>query len=191
MAFGFPMTGKGGNFGVGLEVKNWFFDRPKVQRLVKDKTLTALSKAGDRTRKAARRLIGNPSRRKPRPAGKPPRARTDDNVATLRNILYGFVPGQQTVIVGPLRLNMRNYLNGKLSRAPVPAVHEFGGQLGVREKLVGREWRSIGRSKPRPGQPVRVRIAKYQARPFMGPALKKVLPQFPSLWGGQSQGEVA
>jgi hypothetical protein len=181
-------------FGVDVRVKNWFFDRAKVQALMDKKTLTALSKAGDRTRKAGRRLIGNPSKAKPRAPGKPPRARSNSDVVSLRNIQYGFQPGNQSVLVGPLRLSQGQTLSGVMARGTVPELHEFGGTAGIREKQITyfergqrvQEWVRMGRRKARPGQAVRVRIARYQARPFMGPALAKVMPKFPQLWAGQA-----
>ena len=44
------------------------------------------------------------------------------------------------MIVGPVSLNHLQYAGGRLSAGTVPATLEFGGQVGIREKLVGATW---------------------------------------------------
>lgn len=177
-------------FGVSYKVKDYFFDRPAVKAMVKGTTDAALSRAGSFVRRTARTLIGRPTRPKtpPRPPGQPVRARSASNVATIRNILFAYDPVKHSVVVGPVRLNQKQYVGGRLIAGTVPALHEFGGRVGIREKLVGKEWRSAGRRRARPNQPTRVRMATYPARPFMGPALAENLPKFPELWGGSGGG---
>lgn len=178
-------------FGVDMRVKNLFFDRPEVQRRVDQKNRRALSKAGAFVRRTARSLIGSPAKKAaPRAAGLPVRARSKNRTVSLRNILFAF-DGKDSVVVGPVKLSQKSYLNGVLMSGTVPQLHEFGGTAGIREKLVGGEWRPYGRRRPRSGQPVRVRRAQYPARPYMRPALAKEAPKFPSLWSGQTSSEAA
>lgn len=166
--------------GVTYQLKDFFFDRMKVQAQLDKQRLKFLNRAGGFVRKVARNSMRR--RKKPSPPGTPPSAHSTDKVATLKNILYGYDPQRESVIVGPVKLNQKMYFNGRLQAGSVPALHEHGGRAGVREKLVGKEWRPVGRRKPRPGQPVRVRTATYPARPFMAPALEKAASKFPALW---------
>lgn len=160
------------SFGVKMTVKNMFFDRAHVAREVGKANAAALSKAGSFVQRRARSLIGQPAKKKttpPRPAGKPPRARSDDRVRTLRNIWFAYDPRNQSVVIGPLLLNGEG--------GSVPALHEFGGTKAIR---VTRRMK---------GQKVRVvKQAKYPARPFMGPALAAEAPKFPSLWTNSVRG---
>lgn len=176
-------------FGVTAKAKNFFFDRPAVKAMMKNRTDEALGKAGAFVRRSARTLIGKPTQKgKVRPPGKPPKARSTHPTISLRNIQFALDPSKFSVVIGPLRLNAKQYKNGRLMSGTVPAVHEFGGTVGIREKLVGSEWRPYGRRKPRPGQAVRVRMASYPARPFMGPALAQNASKFPTLWGERGGG---
>jgi hypothetical protein len=74
-------------------------------------------------------------------------------------------------------------LGPELGSGTVPQVHEFGATVKIREARVGRKWLS-GRRRVRPGQPVRVRSAKYSPRPFMGPALEAEKDHIPDAWLG-------
>jgi hypothetical protein len=167
-------------FGVTFQIKELFFDRPAIQLAADRASRKVLSKAGAFVRRRARSSIRR--RKGTSPAGGPPYAHSKDNVATLKNILFGYDPAAQSVVIGPLRLNQYHYLGPQLRAGTVPQLHEFGGRIGFREKRVGKRWVASGRRRPRPGQPVRVRIATYPARPFMGPALEKEAPNFPTLF---------
>jgi hypothetical protein len=178
------------SFTVNYKLKDFFFDRSVVERSLDTATKKNLSQAGRFVRTRARTSM---KRRKNRvnkktgkeissPPGRPPFAWSEDPVATLKNILFAYDPSRQSVIVGPVGLNQKQYLGGQLRAGTVPELHEFGGRMGFREKRVGKTWRSIGRRKPRPGQPTRVRTAVYPARPYMGPALEAEAPKFPDLW---------
>lgn len=189
-------------FGVTLEVKEFFFDRDVVKRLVGKKNASALYRMGRNIRQRARRSMklrgyarkppttdrmrkkqAREIREQPAsPPGSPPYAHSGDPVATLRNILYAFSPRSISTVVGPLRLNQTQSLNGRVSAGTIPALHEFGGTAQIKEKRVGRSWAPQGRRKPRPGQPTRLRTAKYPARPFMAPALAKEAPKFPTIY---------
>jgi hypothetical protein len=173
------LTG-GRRFGVTYQLKDFFFDRPAIERQVERANKRNLSKAGAHIRTRARTSM---RRRKAASApGQPPSTHSTDKVVTLRNILFGFDPWNQSVVVGPVRLNQYYYLGPQLVSGTIPALHEFGGRLGIREKRVGNRWVSRGRRKPRAGQPTRVRLATYPARPYMGPAMEAELPKFPDLW---------
>lgn len=198
------------DFTVSYAIKEQFFDRKKVEEEAKARGLKGLGKIGWFIRQKARgsqkkfgmarakpkNLNGKVYARwlneiKNRPAsapGKPPNAHTDNPVATLRNILYGFDSWRGSVVIGPVRLNKKQYLNGKLSAGTIPALHEFGGTAGIREKQITiggqSKWVPVGRRKPRPGQATRVRLARYPARPYMAPALAKAREKFPTIWYG-------
>jgi hypothetical protein len=166
-------------FTVSMKIVDAFFDRPAVLDRMDRATARSLAKAGAFVR---RRAISRLRRRKrySRP-GESPSIRSTDRVANLRNILFGF-DGRYSVLVGPVGLNQRQYVAGRITAGTVPATLEFGGQVGIREKLVGRTWLPVGRRRPRPGQPTRVRMANYAPRPFMGPALEAERDKFPNLW---------
>lgn len=173
-------------FGVTYKVKNAFFDRKAVAAEIGAKSAKALSKFGGYVRKTAQRSMRR--RKKPSEPGQPPSTHSRDAVASLRNILYALDRNSPLgrVVVGPVLLNQKQYIGGVLTSGTVPQLHEFGGRAGIREKLVGREWRPRGKFKPRPGQPQRVRQATFPARPFMFPALEAVSPKFPELFTGRA-----
>jgi hypothetical protein len=171
-------------FGVGYEIKDMFFDRVKVERLISRDGAKFLNKVGAFIRITARRSMrSGGKKRKPSQPGMPPRYHTKHDVATLRNILYGYDASRQSVIVGPVKLNKKQYLGGKLSAGTIPALHEFGGTAGIRErKTPFGKWVPVGRKNR--GGATRVRTARYPARPFMAPALAKAQERFPVLWYG-------
>ena len=140
----------------------------------------------------------------PSPPGRAPRSWSEHAVASLRNVQYQFDSSRMSIFVGPIGLNSKVY--GGFGS--VPGVHERGGMLripewrfteaGVRNSWanwrkfrgtvnISTEWRrghvprGVMRSKI--AHESRVRAAAYPARPFMGPALKKTMPKFPSLFG--------
>jgi len=140
----------------------------------------------------------------PSPPGKAPRSWSEHPTASLRNIQYQFDAKRMSIFIGPIGLNSRVY--GGFGA--VTGAHEHGGTLGIPEwrftelgvrnswpnwrkfrgvAKVSTEWRrgrvpkGVMRSKI--AHESRLRTANYPARPFMGPALKKTLPKFPSLFG--------
>ncbi len=207
-------------FGLRMQVKNLFFDRATVVREVGKANASALSKAGSFIRRRARSSLRR--RKNPSAPGRPPSVHSNSNVATLKAILFAYDSVNQSVVVGPIRLNQKHFIGPHLMSGTVPSAHEFGGELGFPEKLeniapqiartrgkarvlsatqklamfrrldaeenrgyvAGSKWIPVGRRKPLPNQPTRVRVAKYPARPFMGPALAAEAPKFPSLWSG-------
>jgi hypothetical protein len=195
--------------GVRANLKDMFFDRTKVEKLVGERGAKFLNRVGGFIRTVARRSMrSGGKKRKASMPGDPPRYQTKDKVATLRNIQYGYEPARQSVVVGPVKLNQKQYLNGRLSSGTVPALHEFGGTAGMLEKEItaiigrgaagrdergrytqgaaiwGKKWVPVGRRRPKPGQRTRTRVAKYPARPFMAPALVEAQKKFPQLWYG-------
>jgi hypothetical protein len=152
-------------FGVKMEVKNLFFDRAMVIREVGKKNAAALSKAGAFVRRRARSSMRR--RKAAAPPGSPPSAHSKDAVRTLKNILFAYDRQRQSVVIGPVRLNGEG--------GSVPALHEFGGTKTLRQRGRGR-------------RPPSIRLARYPARPFMGPALQAELKNFPSLWATNKSG---
>ena len=174
------------SFGVTMKVTKMFFDRKAVQDMLGKKNAAAMSRALSFIRRRARSSL---RRRKGTSApGSPPSVHSSDDVATLKNILFAFDAASQSGIVGPVKLNQQQYLGGVLQAGTVPELHEFGGTLGLREKLVGKQWRPVGRRKARPGQQTRVRLAKYPARPTMSLALAAESPNITSLWASVNAG---
>lgn len=169
-------------FTVTYKVKNQFFDRAAVVREVGRVNAAALSKAGAWIRRTARQSMKR--RKKASSPGSPPSAHSKDAVASLKNILFAYDSGNQSVVIGPVRLNQVNMsiFGGSVS---VPQLHEFGGVQNIREVSSdkGKTWkRRDMRRNPRPWERFRTRRAKYPARPFMAPALAAEIGNFPSLW---------
>jgi hypothetical protein len=196
-----------------MQVLQFFFDRPEVISRLDRATLKALSKAGAFTRTRARSLLRR--RKRASKAGEAPSVHSRDQFVTLRNILFAF-DGVDSVIIGPVGLNQR-FASAQDSqevdefteqaeirfgdrRAPgagrrparlggktVPQILEEGGEILVPEKLIGNKWFPIGRRKARPGQPVRMRRARIERRPWMSRALWLEKPKFPELWARSIQ----
>ena len=131
-----------------------FFDRKKVIRAADSANRKSLSKAGAFIRTTARHSIRK--RKGTSPPGSPPSSHSG---LLKRFIFFGYERSRQTVVVGPMRLNQKV--------GDAPAALEHGGTSVVVEGTRGRR---------------RKRRVRIRARPFMGPALQKELPKFPSLW---------
>lgn len=171
------------SFGMTAQVKGMFFDRKLVQREVGKENAKALSKAGAFIRTTARRSMRR--RKTSSPPGSPPSVHSRDKVATLRNILFAYDRRNQSVVVGPVRLNQVNMQTGGRGNIGVPELMEHGGSVSIREVSSnrGKSWRRFdNRRTPRPWETFRNRQANYEPRPFMGPALVAEAPKFPSLW---------
>jgi len=144
---------------IGMDVtrtraKALFFDRPKVQRAMDRGTARALNRSGAMIRLTARRSIRR--RKNPSMPGQPPSSPT----GILReSILYGFDPRQRSVVAGPA-LRRSGAGDGGTART-VPALLERGGRVRRRGKR---------------------KTHRYQARPFMGPAFRKVQNRLPRQW---------
>lgn len=165
---------------VTFQMKQFFFDRARVQAALDKANVKNLSRAGAFVRTRARSSLRR--RKKASAVGTPPSVHSNDNVATLKAIYFVYDPISEGVIVGPVRLNQKHFLGPQIMSGTVPRIHEKGGTVGFREKKVGKRWMAAGKRHPRPGQPIRVRQATYPPRPTMGPALVAESPKFPGLW---------
>lgn len=172
-------------FGLKMTVKNLFFDRALVAREVGKANAKALSKAGAFVQRRARSSMRR--RKKSSAPGTPPSAHAESgDTRSLKKILFAYDNNNQSVVVGPLRLNGE--------QGSVPALHEFGGtrprdvvRIGNRWQVMQHghtrikgKWTFVGDGK----RQVKKIQARYPARPFMGPALAAEAPKFPSLWAG-------
>ena len=138
-------------FNLTWNVKNWFFDRERVRGMLRITTRQALSKAGALVRTIARRsmryvtslaeqerqiaagerkrLSGQPA---PSAPGTPPRA-VRPHPWIRQHLYYAYDPGRGSVVIGPVRL---------FSQVNVPALHEFGGRIVLRNRR--RRMRKVG-----------------------------------------------
>lgn len=172
-----------------MKVTKAFFDRQAVTGPADKARKKNLSRAGAFIRRRARSSI---RRRKSISAvGQPPSAHSRDKVATIKNILFAYDAGRDTVVVGPVRLNGR--------KGDVPPLLEVGGKRRgpapvryVFDKKAKR-WKDRSTQKfVSPSVAKRSRAAKrrrsitlnYRPRPFMTPALKAEAPNFAGLWEG-------
>jgi len=85
--------------------------------------------------------------------GSPPSSHTG---LLRRFIWFGYDPQKASVVIGPARLS-------RGGRGDAPALLEYGGRAMLR----------------RDGRRVR---AKYDERPYMGPAFAKEQPKLPAMW---------
>ena len=145
---------------IQFDIKHVFFDRKKVIDRTDRTTRRVLSKFGAFVRQTARRSIRK--RKRISEPGKPP----SSHVGLLkRRIFFGYDPGSRSVVVGPAPLNQRS----PYGDTTVPELLEEGGRVRRREKGGQTE------------------VLHYKARPYMGPALEKELPQLPAMWRNSIQ----
>jgi hypothetical protein len=138
-------------FGLGWNVKRWFFDREVVLRAMDRVTREALGKAGAQVRMIARRsmryVTSIPERLRqmaagqrkrlgkapaPSPPGTPPHA-VRPHPWVREFLFYAYDPRAGSVVVGPV---------GFQTGVSVPALHEFGGRVLVRNRR--RRFRQVG-----------------------------------------------
>ena len=142
---------------LGLKVdqaKGFFFDAPKVIRAVDRTTRQVLSKFGAFVRTAARSSIRK--RKRASAPGQPPSSHTG---LLKRFIYFGYDPHQQSVVIGPTKINAQGQ--------DIPHVLEYGGPSAVVRRRRGKRTS---------------RTVTVAARPFMHPALEKELPKMPAMW---------
>tara|TARA_A100001391_G_scaffold154773_2_gene112561 strand:- start:2719 stop:3282 length:564 start_codon:yes stop_codon:yes gene_type:complete len=156
-------------------ITDFFFDRIEIIEAIEKAERKNLSQIGAFIRKRARSNLRR--RKKTSQPGNTPSVHSRDRVATLKNILFGYEPSRHSVVIGPVGLNQANYLQGG-GRTTVPQLHEFGGSILIHEERLkknrgdGHWYRRDLRSKRElPWKDYRLRLATYEARPFMGPAL--------------------
>lgn len=155
--------------------KNFFFDRKVVIDYFGakgKKTISALTRVGAFVRTRARSLLRR--RKKTSPAGSPPSIHTSSATITLKNIQFAWDFKSATEVIGPIKLNQVDYLNGQRGSGTVPQLLEFGGYRSVVEVRRGDgSWvRADQRSRRRLAtMEQRVRTAHYAAHPWMKPAM--------------------
>lgn len=121
--------------GVQFKQKRFFFDRPYVAAQIGKLNAAFLSRVGAFTQRRARSSL----RRRKRVSlpGQPPSVHSDNPVATLKNIWFAYEPANQSVVIGPLRLNLHSATWGEGGRAlttgAVPGILEHGGRVGIRK----------------------------------------------------------
>ena len=148
---------------IEMRVKHLFFDRPKVKRAVDRAQRRALSKAGAFIRQRARTSMRK--RRGSAPPGQPPHAHEG---SLRRLLLFGYDRASDSVVVGPVGFR----------RGGAPSTLEFGGRATVTRRRTMRDGKRVIKSKR----------ARIEARPYMGPALKKELPNIPKAWANSVRG---
>ena len=172
-------------------------------------TEKTLERFGAIVRQDARKLIGSPAKSvkfktmtvdgkqmrvatpgpKPRPAGKPPRARGEEAVS-IRKIIYVKDLGRRKVAIGPMAYNGKKY--GGLS---VPEIHEFGAVVTVKVLRIKTDITKDD-IKKRKGQFTQVSsrmvlweskrgiptVMKMPKRPYMKPAFDRHKTQATKIW---------
>lgn len=190
---------------VGYHLRRWYFDDAKVKKAVGDTTAKVLSKFGSFVRKAAHDSIKDSNTiSKP---GKPPhshfgahrrkvnRRRMAEGLAPVRGgfkgikqILFAWDPGSQSVVIGPILANQLSFSNDKHRRpvkGTVPEVLEYGGAITMMEVQGsgGRWFRADLRSRRRlAGRQIRYTTKTIRPRPYMTPAYQQEVPKLPGMW---------
>lgn len=180
------------NSKVSLNVRAFFFDRKLIMDRMSEANRKALSKVGAFIRRRARSSLRR--RRKVSEPGSPPSVHSADSVATLKNIIFAYDPFEESLVVGPVRLNQVEDSWIDMGRTTVPQLHEFGDIVRVLEWSWdgGRTWsrrdrrvRHTSRKRKEVYHFIeRRRRARYRARPFMGPAMEAERPNIPDAWEG-------
>lgn len=161
---------------VSFKVQRFFFDRAKVMSRMTSAERRVFSRMGAYVRTRARRSIRK--RKKVSEPGQPPSSRT----GLLRNfIFFGYDKSKHSVVIGPEKLNrMSGSPDGQPIRGTIPEILERGGTVRLMEEQ-GRngQWRRVYK---RRNKPIRMRPARMQARPFMGPALQAETKNLSPMW---------
>ena len=135
-------------------VKRSFFDRKAVRSAVDRAARRVLSRFGAFVRRTAKSSIRK--RKRTSAPGEPPSSHT----GLLRKfIFFGYDPRRKSVVIGPARLNQKT--------GDAPHALEYGGTSTVVEG---------------PRRRRRKRRVRIEARPYMGPAIRKELPGLPAMW---------
>lgn len=164
-------------FNIHASAKDLFFDRARVINAISAENHKRLSKAGAFIRQRARTAILRRRKRVSKP-GEPPSVRSRDSFANLRNILFFLSKDWESVVIGPrvvpsARLKRSN-------RRTVPELLEKGGtSMVTKTRLTGGGsssnegvWLYGDRKGERWKDAEKLHyMARYQPRPFMGPAL--------------------
>lgn len=186
--------------GRSVWLKTFFFDKQAAQALFDPYSRALLRMFGETVRRKARALVGAPTdpRTKPRPPGKPPRARRGfveyrrqrkvqqlardlglpvkvklKEQLSLRSVQYYFVQNPRLAIrIEPVPIS-----NPK--QPAVPDVHEFGMTITMytTRKPDGSElfWNVV------PAEDYEVVQVRMPKRPYMRPAFEYARAQLPKL----------
>jgi hypothetical protein len=177
----------GPSFNLTLKkAKTFFFDRERVLKDAGAKTVRALSRFGAFVRQRARSSMRK--RKRPSAPGQPPSVHAG---GIKRFLFFSWDPIARSVVIGPIKLNMLTMVGGGYQSGVAPGVLEFGGSVGITEvqESNGKWYRAdLRATRRRAGKPHRVRRATYQARPFMGPALRAEIPNMPKAWATALRG---
>jgi len=141
-----------------------FFDRKAVTSRVDKATRRVFSRFGSFVRSTARKSIRKVSGKKKLPSkpGQPPKSRKGH---LKRFILFGYDADRRSVVIGPKALG---------SSPTAPEALEYGGTSRV--NVWTGKW--LGRGKPERAR----KNVNIRARPYMGPAFERELPQLPQMW---------
>ncbi|HUU96241.1 MAG TPA: hypothetical protein VM487_10910 [Phycisphaerae bacterium] len=141
-----------------------FFDSKAVISRVDKATRRVFSRFGAFVRNTARKSIRKVSGKKKLPSrpGQPPKSRKGH---LKRFILFGYDAGRRSVVIGPKALG---------SRPQAPEALEYGGKSRV--NVWTGKWEGHGKPERAP------KNVHIRARPYMGPAFDKELPQLPQMW---------
>ena len=119
---------------IRFEIKQLFFDSPKVVRAVDRTTRRVLSKFGAFVRRTARSSIRK--RERISEPGSPP----SSHAGLLKKfIFFGYDPRKDSVVIGPVRLTQKG-------RGEAPSLLEYGGTT----KVEHRGKRKRAKVRPRP-----------------------------------------
>ena len=114
-------------FEMTMRMTQFFLDRQEVAKSIGKANRRAMSKVGSFIRRRARSSLRR--RKHSSLPGQPPSVHSRSKVATLKNILFAYDPQNETLVVGPVRLNQSSLLGPQLGSATVPQVMEFGDTL--------------------------------------------------------------
>ena len=154
-------------------MKKYFFDMQRVTDAVDAATRRALSKAGSFIRRDARQSMRK-AKIKSKP-GNPPHVHKGQ---VKRFLFFAYEPDTASVIIGPEKIS------GVTSKTALHAL-EYGGETTM---VIGKRHRRRYWWQKAPHNEYRQII--IQARPFMGPALKKNQPLIASGWRNEVSGVV-
>lgn len=137
-----------GTIGVEFKQKRNFFDRAHVAAQIGKRNAAFLSRVGSFVQRRARSSLRR--RKRPSVAGQPPSVHSKSEVATLKAIWFAFDPQHESVVIGPLRLNMHSAVWGEggrtLASGAVPGTLEHGGRVGIRKvKAPDGTWQRVPR----------------------------------------------
>jgi hypothetical protein len=159
-----------------FDMKKAFFDRQRIIDAVDRATRKALSKSLAFVRQTARTTVLRRRKRSSSP-GQAPSVHSRDPIASLRNILFFYDERTKSGVVGPVKLNGRDYSG--MSNT-VPAMLESGGTVTTRKDIWRVERGVMGRDRAgrftkqaKKWQKIRRGTRfNYEARPFMAPSLR-------------------